>query len=201
MGKHGSDFPRVERDFYPTPGWVVDSLAEQVDLAGKTIWECACGDGRMATALGRAGARVYCSDIVDRGYSELNELLDFTSGRNPKLARFDGIITNPPGGVGNKLAVAFVASGLRRINANGFLALLLPVDFDSGVTRRCFFADCPAFTGKIVLTKRIKWFERADGKRADPKENHAWFLWAPPTPLHVRQPVIAYAPRMIGMPR
>jgi hypothetical protein len=41
MGKHGS-MPRMPRDFYPTPSWVTEVLAEHVELAGKRIWEPAC---------------------------------------------------------------------------------------------------------------------------------------------------------------
>jgi hypothetical protein len=56
VGKHGAEYARVERDFYPTPSWVVaDALAEHVELAGVRVWEPACGDGRMAEALRRAG--------------------------------------------------------------------------------------------------------------------------------------------------
>src|SRR5262249_29203416 len=49
-GKHGSQYPRAERDDYPTPPWpILEGLAPHVDLRNKIIWECACGkDGRMA---------------------------------------------------------------------------------------------------------------------------------------------------------
>src|SRR5262249_18015377 len=72
-------------------------------------------------------------------------------------------------------------------------ALLLPCDFDSAKTRARYFAGCPHFVAKIVLTKRIVWFERDDGVRVCPKENHAWFVWQK-SPLRVRHaPVILYA--------
>jgi hypothetical protein len=187
VGKHETGFARVERDFYPTPAWVTEALASHVDLAGMRIWECACGDGRMSRALEQAGASVYSSDIIDRGYYD--ELLDFTSERQPKVA-FDAITTNPPLGPRGKLAEAFIASGLRRIPDYGFLALLLPNDFDSAKTRMQFFDDCPHFSGKIVLTKRVVWFERTDGKKEAPKENTAWFLWRP---RNRQRPTIMYA--------
>jgi hypothetical protein len=50
MGKRETGYARVERDLYPTPHWVVSALAEHVDLRGLTVWEPACGDGRMAEA-------------------------------------------------------------------------------------------------------------------------------------------------------
>jgi hypothetical protein len=139
MGKHELSYPRVERDFYPTPSWVIDALAAHVPLEGRRIWECACGDGRMAHALKAAGASVYSSDVVDRGCCD--ELFDFTSEQNPNVT-FDAIVTNPPFGPRGKLAEAFIAAGLRRLRDHGLLALLLPNDFDSAKTRARFFGEC-----------------------------------------------------------
>jgi hypothetical protein len=121
----------------------------------------------MAEVLKAAGARVFCTDIADYGY-RLDAIFDFTSADRPPLLDFAGMITNPPGGSRNHLAVKFIEVGLTRIPRGGFLALLLPVDFDSGVTRRRFFYDCPYFTAKIVLTRPIIWFERTDGEREAP---------------------------------
>jgi predicted RNA methylase len=99
MGKHGAEYARVERDLYPTPNWVIAALADHVELHGLTVWECACGDGCMAEALRLAGcARVYCTDIIDRGTGQ-DETLDFLSAQAPKLERPpDLICTNPPFG-------------------------------------------------------------------------------------------------------
>ena len=98
LGKHETGFARVERDHYPSPSWVVEALAEHVDLAGLQIWEPATGSGGMAEALKAAGASVYSSDIHRYGY-KLDEVLDFTTGKHPRR-RFDGLITNPPFGPG-----------------------------------------------------------------------------------------------------
>jgi hypothetical protein len=194
VGKHEVGYARVERDFYPTrERWVTEALLEYVDLTDLTAWEPAVGAGDMAEVLKDSGAaQVYCSDIKDYGYP-LDELLDFTSTQSPNV-RFDAIITNPPGGSQNRTAESFVESGLRRIAPRGFLALLLPVDFDSAVRRCRFFHDCPRFCAKIVLTRRIVWFERTDGSRAAPKENYAWYCWQC-TPLRTRlPPLTVYAP-------
>jgi hypothetical protein len=88
--------------------------------------------------------------------------------------------------------IAAVAHDFR---AGGLLALLLPADFDCAARRRALFADCPAFRAKIVLTRRITWFERADRRRAAPKENHAWFIWEW-TMLRGGPPLVLYAPRV-----
>ena len=184
MGKHETGYPRVERDFYPTPPWVIEVLAEHIDLKGKSVWECACGDGRMAIVLEDAGAAVYASDIEDRGYGAVFDFIS-TLPNPPRL--FDGAVTNPPFGSRGKLAVKFIEIGLQRIGADGFLALLLPVQ----ETRRHLFGDCSAFAAKIVLTKRVKWFEHP-GKRTEPKENTSWFIW---NARHCGPPTISYARR------
>src|SRR5262249_39803826 len=141
-------------------------------------------------------ARVLCSDIIERSYPVT--VLDFTSRRRLNLSRLrlDWIVTNPPGGARNSTAERFIEAGLGHIaDRTAFaLALLLPVDFDSATTRRKFFDDCPLFLAKIVLTERIVWFERADGEREAPKENHAWFIWSRAV-LHMRRsPIILYGP-------
>src|SRR5262245_2471067 len=167
MGKHETGYARVERDLYPTPHWVVSALAEHVDLRGLTVWEQACGDGRMGEALRLQGcARVYTSDIVDRGTGQ-DEVLDFLSVQRPKFKRPDLICTNPPFGQGGRLATAFIEAGLHRLPVGAMLALLLPADFESAKTRRCYFGNCPHFVAKIVLTKRIIWFQRNDGIREE----------------------------------
>jgi hypothetical protein len=193
MGKHETNYAKIERDFYPTPSWATRALLAHIDIHGLDIWEPACGDGRMSKVLWAAGARVYSSDIVDRGYTGLDALRDYTMSLPVPVA---GTITNPPFGPRGKLAEAFIRTGLRHLDRS-FLALLLPCDFDSAKTRAPLFCDCPQFAGKVILTKRCKWFEDPSKPKKSPKENSAWFLWgsvpfrsAHPTPA----PVIRYAP-------
>jgi len=197
MGKHETGYVRVALDSYPTISpWVVPALAEHIDLRGLTVHEPACGKGLMASALRLCGcARVYCSDIADHGGGQ-DEVLDFLSDREPSLANSDAIITNPPYGERGKLIAPWIEAGLRRLRPGGLLCLLLPVDCDSAACRKAWFADCPDFALKIVLTKRIVWFKRSDGERESPKENHAWFVWQRSVFKTRRPPAIAYAPKV-----
>ena len=57
--------------------------------------------------------------------------------------------------------------------ARRLVAMLLRCDYDHAGTREHLFGGCPAFALKLVLTKRIVWF---DGPKAAPSFNHAWFL-------------------------
>jgi hypothetical protein len=194
VGKQEVGFARVEKDYYPTPSWVIEALAEHVELAGLRIWECACGDGRMAEALKKAGASsVYASDVEDRDYG-LDAVIDFVVVKIPENEHFDAIITNPPFGNRGKLAEQFIRTGLQLITACPFMALLLPVDFDSAKTRMPLFGDCPHYAGKIVLTRRVVWFSNSDPQRENPKENSAWFLWSRNV-IRGRLPIVLYAPR------
>jgi hypothetical protein len=149
----------------------------------------------MAEVLKASSAEcVYCSDITDRGYP-LDAIHDFTSPVSPTPElRFDAIVTNPPGGPRYATAEAFIESGLRHIARGGLLALLLPTDFDSAGRRRPLFRDNPWFCAKIVLTRRIVWFERPDGRREAPKENHAWYCWQRAPLRASRAPLTLYGP-------
>ena len=199
MAQRESGYARVAADLYETPAWVIDALAEHVSLDGKGIWEPACGTGQMAKAIKAAGAAyAHASDIIDHGFS--HDTFDFLQeGPCPFLVHYDGIITNPPYGPRCTKAVAFCESGLKRIRDYGFLALLLPVDFDSAKTRAHLFRDCREFAGKIVLTQRIKWFEPPPGeKKAGPSENHAWYLWQRTWIGERQTPRIMYAPSEVA---
>jgi hypothetical protein len=202
MGKHETGYARVDKDLYPTrERWVTEALLARLDLAGLNVWECAAGMGDMAEVLKAAGAaRVYCSDIVDRGYP-LDAVHDFTLPSSPAPgSRFDAIITNPPYGVRHATAETFIETGLAHIGRGGTLALLLPCDFDNANGRRRFFADCPHYRGKLVLTKRIVWFDRPDGTREAPKENHAWFIWQCTALRIPAAPVTLYGPAQQDRP-
>jgi hypothetical protein len=192
MGKHETSYERVDRDWYPTPTHGTKALLAHIDIAGLHIHEPAAGGGHMSEPLKAAGANVFSSDIVDRGYP-LEALFDYTAPHPAGLPLFDGTITNPPFGPRATLADAFIRTALCNLS-NGFCAFLLPTDFDSAKTRAPLF-DSEQFAGKIVLRKRCKWFDTPGS--ASPKENHAWYLWGNvpwrPTPRFV-DPALRYAP-------
>jgi predicted RNA methylase len=135
----------------------------------------------MVATLAAAGFKVTASDIATG--------LDFLSDKaRSHRAHCDAIVTNPPYGFQGKEAVRFVARALELARPHrGVVAMLLKVDFDSGITRRCFFADCPAWGTKIVLMHRVLWFESKTGNTSS--VNHAWHVWSW---RHKGPPVILY---------
>jgi tRNA G10 N-methylase Trm11 len=69
--------------------------------------------------------------------------------------RINAIITNPPYGDDGGLACQFIEHALELVP---IVAMLLRVDFDSGVTRQHLFRNCPAFACKLSVLSRINWF-------------------------------------------
>ena len=176
MSKRDSGYQRQTLDSYATPFWVIEALIPYLPKARK-IWEPACGDGNVVRVLADHGYDVYATDKIDGE--------DFFEMKDP--AGSTGIISNPP----FSDSAVFIQHAIDiMMSCRGFVAMLLPVDYDSAKSRRPLFADCPIFSKKIVLLKRIVWFERDDGKKAAPSENHAFYIW---DWKHVGAPTIAYA--------
>lgn len=169
MAQRNSGYERKERDLYETPEWVTLALKLNLPTRPLTIWEPACASGKIARVVEAARATDLVTSYGTAGVDFLQQ---------SSMDGCDAIITNPPF---NKGAEAFIRHGLSLLldaaPDTGFMAMLLPVDFDSALTRRDIFNDCPWFDAKVVLTSRIVWVERTDGKKAAPSANHAWFVW------------------------
>lgn len=158
MSQRGSGYERVERDLYETPAWVTDALIPHLRSDLRTIWEPAAGTGKMVRALEADGRTVIATDI-STGQDFLQE-----SRRDV----VDAIITNPP----YTLAGEFIEHALTL--TDGVVAMLLRTDFDHASGRFHLFGLNPYFEKKVVLTRRIVWFERPG---AAPSFNHAWYIW------------------------
>lgn len=167
MSQRDSGYERKERDLYETPAWVTEVLLPHIPKGIRAIWEPACGSGKMSRVLVAAGYDVHATDI-DQGQDFLDE--DIVPG-----LRTEAVITNPP----YEFALEFIDKAL---GISEYVAMLLRTDYDHAKTRARLFTS-ERFAKKIVLTKRIKWFEDSKGQ---PSFNHAWFIWhdahkGPPT--------------------
>src|SRR5262245_34819081 len=85
MSQRESGYECKERDAYETPTWVTMALAPHL-RALESVWEPACGGGKMVEALQHCGFHVFGSDIVTG--------VDLVKS-GPRAGR-DGIITNRP---------------------------------------------------------------------------------------------------------
>lgn len=181
MSQRESGYERKERDLYETPEWVTEALLPHLPARIVDIWEPACGSGKMSRVLGRSPRNVVATDIFD----EQAIAVDFLMAPEPVAGPHDAIITNPP----YDLATEFIDRALSFQRATGgMVAMLLRTDFDHAKTRSRLFAGCTAFAKKVVLTKRIRWFEDSAGS---PSFNHAWFIWDFD---HFGPPTLAYGP-------
>lgn len=163
MSQRNSGYDRQDRDLYETPSWVTKALLPYIPTRANDIWEPACGSGKMLDALKAAqqvGGQLVGTDIANG--------IDFLDTR---FYHFDAVITNPP----FKLSRQFIEHALETVRLQeGFVAMLLPSDYDHAKTRQHLFSGCPQFSKRLVLTKRIVWFERPG---AAPSSNHSWWMW------------------------
>lgn len=192
MSQRDSGYERKERDLYETPEWVTEALLPHLPQLGlphatSAIWEPACGSGKMVRALQKGGFNVIASDIeADGAPIKMDFLLRFPLAF---LGQVRGVVTNPP----YELAQEFCEYALELMErCDGFVAMLLRTDFDHAKSRAHLFRDCPAFSKKLVLMKRIAWFVEANGKpKGSPSFNHAWYIW---DWKHEGAPTLAYGP-------
>ena len=103
-----TDKERESLDYYATDPIAIDKLAAVYDIP-HYVWEPACGGGHLAKRLLDLGYWVKSTDIVDRGFGEVCDFLQF---RMPPLVLDPSdfcILTNPP----YKYATEFVLQALQ----------------------------------------------------------------------------------------
>lgn len=181
MSQRDSGYARKERDLYETPEWATTAVVPHLPFVAFKVWEPACGSGKMVAALNAAGVNVVKQTDIHTGA----DFLKWDQAAN----HVNAIITNPP----YELATEFIEHALRLMEpVGGVVAMLLRTDFDHAKSRSHLFRDCPAFAKKVVLTKRIMWFEPEPGaKGKSPSFNHAWYIW---DWKHEGAPTLAYGP-------
>jgi methylase of polypeptide subunit release factors len=84
MSQRDSGYERKERDCYETPEWVTEALLPHIPDRVRTIWEPACGSGKMVPAL---------SQRCETTGTDIESGHDFLS---MTAEPWDAIITNPP---------------------------------------------------------------------------------------------------------
>jgi len=176
-----SSYQRREQDDYPTPVEAVDVLFTKANpyRITRDAWDPCCGKGENILRAVRAhGIRATGSDIIHGD--------DFIAKKFGPT-KWD-IVTNPPFGTQGRLALKFIEHSLARTERySRKVMMLLPIDFDSGSTRRHVFGECPRFAHKIVLLNRVRIFNGQSGTT-----NHAWFIWAG-LPIWNDWPTLSYA--------
>lgn len=140
---------------FGTPEWPVHDLVEALIcgewfqdrgiLPYKTVWEPACGKGRLVESLEQSIAQF---DVIG---TDILTGTDFLTCQPP--SKYDLIITNPPFSLKDQFLK-------RCYDLEVPFALLLPVQSISGIKRSKMFKDRGMQV--LVLPKRVD-FEYSDG--------------------------------------
>lgn len=125
-----------------------------------------CGQGHIAKVLKSHGYNVYSSDLIDRGYGQVQDFF--------KIEKVNGdIITNPP----YKLATEFVYHALEVVNTGSKVAFLLKIQFlESEQRRKLFNLYPPKYV--YVFSKRVACAKNAEFEKYPSSAIcYAWFIW------------------------
>jgi hypothetical protein len=163
MAQRLSGYERIADDgYYTVLAWPTAALLAHLPDAAPA-WDPCAGDGRLVANLNVLGVET------------IGTADNFLARREPPR-NIRSLVSNPPYGERHKgeMAVAFIRHALTLMKLP-IVAFLLPIDFDSAVSRQDVFRYCPTFHGKVVLLGHIVWFQHPD-KRAAPSSNHAWHI-------------------------
>ncbi|OGT54438.1 MAG: methyltransferase [Gammaproteobacteria bacterium RIFCSPHIGHO2_12_FULL_63_22] len=168
--------PNDSLDHFPTPPWATRALCEHViELRGRTVWEPACGEGKMAAPLKEYALTVVASDVHHYGYGYVHDFLWVPQcltwdGKNIN-SRPDWVITNPP----FRLAEQFVKRGMEIAN-EGVAVLVRSVFIESiGRYENLFRHTPPAVMAQFV--ERVPMVKGRLDRNASTATSYCWLVW------------------------
>lgn len=174
-------------DLYETPEIAVWWLIRAEQLP-RRLWEPQCGRMAIVRVLRACGHEVYASDVVNRGNTDQNGVMDFLSC-NTAPSGVQGAVMNPPFG---NAAALHIQHGLTLVP---YIAALLPLNFleagnpktKSGRARLAVvdggkLSRVHVFRSRLPMMHRDGW----TGPIATSTVAYAWFIWershdGPPT--------------------
>lgn len=159
---------RDPHDWYVEPEWCSERLFAVEKFQG-TIWDPACGTGRIVRAARAAGNYADGADLIARG--EFLGGFDFMEGAYERRAN---IVCNPP----FKIAVKFVQRALYVTEHK--TAMLLPANWVQGDKRARWLETTP-LRRVLFITPRPSMppgaAVEAGMKAGGGKVDFAWFIW------------------------
>lgn len=177
-------------DFFPTPPWATRALMTHVpdvaldlriegslDIAPRSVWEPACGEGHMAEVLLESFDLLHASDVFDygRGYA-VGSFVGEGADRAECPFTPDWVITNPP----FNLAEAFLARALAEARRGVALLLRMAWLESEGRYERVFRRMPPStialFVERVPMHKG-RWDPAGSSATA-----YCWLVWRHGTP-------------------
>lgn len=169
---------RVKNDYYATPPTATRQFLERLQNDGLelkgSILEPATGGGHMSDVLKEfyGEGSVTSTDLVDRGYSKLDDVKDFLED---EFEKYDNVITNPP----FKYAQEFIEKGLEI--ANEKVIMFAKIQLLEGKKRHLLFKNNPP-SYIYVHSSRVNPYRNGspvdeNGKKWSSTMCFAWFVW------------------------
>lgn len=162
---------RESNDYYATDPIALERLSAKIKLP-QVICEPACGGGHLAKWLVAHGYKVYASDIIDRGYGQVQDFFKM-KGLPPDCKT---ILTNPP----YKYALEFVLHALNILPEHGLCIMFLKTTFLESKTRyeNLFKEHPPCIVAQCI--QRVQCAKNGDFENAGltrSAQAYAWFIW------------------------
>lgn len=153
---------RPQHDFYITPPEATLALLQKEKFEG-SIWEPACGNGAICEVFKDQGYDIYGSDLIDRGYGDVQDFLKSDKKHN-------NIVTNPP----FVIAQEFIEHSLSL--TDGKVAMLCKLVLLEGQKRKSFFEKSP-LARVHVFSKRVSFYRNGITQKNTSMMAFAWFVF------------------------
>lgn len=157
------------RDTFETPNYAVDLLIPFIPKSIKSIWECACGSGRITKRLQHHGYFVTSTDIrdadiVDTKVNFLDPPASIFWILGPEFDTAGAIVTNPPYSIKEKFILQALGFGFP-------FAFLINADY-SGMQIEWIKRGCE----KIIPNRRID-FITPTGRQGKTSASQFHSMW------------------------
>jgi hypothetical protein len=164
---------RDKHDWYVEP-FECSAALFAIETFRGTIWDPACGMGRIVLEAQKAGLNAIGTDIVRRS-DVCEHQCDFLRKR-PDI-KFSNIVSNPPFGK----AEEFVQKSLSLVKPGGKVAMLLPLVWMAGFSTKRHWLPISPLRRVFPISPRPSMPPGAvivAGERAgNGTKDFAWFLW------------------------
>lgn len=173
-----SDQERAENDFYATDPNSLNIFLQALERDNielhKNIWECACGQGHLSEVLKENGYNVLSTDLIGRGYGEVNADTDFLHGKYYTHTKYNGdILTNPP----YRYAKEFVETALNKVECGYYVIMFLKIQFLEGKDRRKLFDKYPPKYVYVNSARQLCYLNGDMSNKISSATCYCWFIW------------------------